>query len=64
MESIGTSGEAGLVWVLGAVLGWSWDTMILEVGRIALAIQLVLYLPRMYRLGHKNETGRGHPVRV
>jgi len=57
MDSIGTS-EVDLLWILGAILGWSWDTMILEVGRIALAIQLLLYIPRIYRLGQKDGTSR------
>ena len=60
MEELGTAAveNIGLMWVITAISGWLWSTMILEVGRIALAIELFLLIPRIYRYGHKNETGR------
>ena len=59
METLGTeaAGNTGLMWVFQAILSWGWHTMILEVGRIALAIELVLYLPRIHFFGQKSESG-------
>ena len=57
MDPLLKADEVDLRLVLSALLDWGWGTMILEVGRIALAIQLVLFLPRMYFLGKKNENG-------
>ena len=47
MDPLLKADEVDLIWVLYALLDWGWGTLILEVGRIALAIQLVLFLPRM-----------------
>ncbi len=53
MEELGVAAaeDVGFQWVLGAILAWVWNTFILVVGRIALALELILLLPRMYRLG-------------
>ena len=56
MEELGTAaaGDSGFLWAIQAILEWIWHTLILQVGRIALAVQLFLLIPRVYRFGHKD----------
>ena len=44
MEELGTAvaGDAGILWALQAIGGWIWHTLILQVGRIALAVEFFL----------------------
>ncbi len=61
MEEFGVaaSEDIGFQWAASAVLGWVWSSLILQVGRIALALELIFMLPRIYRIGgNKKETGQ------
>ncbi|MBM3262302.1 MAG: ABC transporter permease [candidate division Zixibacteria bacterium] len=59
MDQTGAVMEAaGFSWVLQAVLSWFWNTMILEVGRMALAIELTILFFRMPRIAANRKTGR------
>lgn len=60
MQDIGTTvtENLGVLWALQAVLTWGWRALILEVGRIGLAIELLLLLSRVYRTGRRDEPGR------
>ncbi|MBT5873020.1 MAG: hypothetical protein HOH43_06340, partial [Candidatus Latescibacteria bacterium] len=55
MEELGVAAteDLGIQWVMSAILGWTWSTLILQVGRIALALELILLLPRIYSVGSK-----------
>lgn len=57
MEEFGISAaeDIGIQWVVSAVLGWVWSSLILQVGRIALALELIFLLPRIYRTGGNNK---------
>ena len=60
MEELGIAAvqPAGLSWAIQAVWGWTWNTMILEVGRIALAIELTLLFFRIGPISRGRSSGR------
>lgn len=59
MDETGAAAEiVGGAWAVQAILGWLWSVMILEVGRIALAVELAVFYCRVGQISRSRETGR------